>query len=63
MLIILSLIDRVRKRRLTYALNRIAKSISSLTSISVFVMFGLRCCNISMQILLFDRILDMLVKI
>ena len=58
MLIILSLIDRMRKRRLTYALNQIEKSISSLASISVFVMFGLRCCNISVLILLFDRILD-----
>ena len=63
MLIILSLIDRVRKRRLTYALNQIVKSISSLASIYVFVMFGMRCCNISVQILLFYRILDMLVKI
>ena len=47
MLIILSLIDRVRKIRLTYALNQIAKSISSLASIFVFVMFELKCCNIS----------------
>ena len=35
MLIILSLIDRIRKRRLTYALNQIAKSISSLNNLCI----------------------------